>query len=372
MTPAPLVITASSATVPYGAPVPAITPSYAGFVAGDTASSLTTPPTCTTTYTKGAPAGSSFPTSCSGAVDSNYWITYVPGVVNVVPAPLVITASSATVPYLSPAPTITPGYSAFANGDTPASLTTPPICTTTYTQGAPVAGSYTTSCTGATGSNYVITYVPGTVTVTPIPLTITASSSTIPYGSTPTVTPIYTLPAGGTALATPPTCSTTATSASSVGMYPTSCIGAVSSNYSITYVPGMVTITPALTPLTITASSSSYTAGSAPPPVTYTVTGFVGPNTSLTSPPVLAQRRRHVDEPRRASTRRCVPARWTPTTRPSITSMGPTPRRHPSSRSRSQARPRPRRRRQRPRHRQRPTPLSDADAGRRCDEQPYR
>ena len=54
-----------------------------------------------------------------------------------------------------------------------------------------------TSCTGASGTNYAISYVPGTVKVTPLPLVITASSSTVTYGTTPTVTASYTLPVGG-------------------------------------------------------------------------------------------------------------------------------------------------------------------------------
>ena len=48
--PAGLTITASSPAVTYGSAVPAITPGYAGFVNGDTATSLTTAPACSTTY----------------------------------------------------------------------------------------------------------------------------------------------------------------------------------------------------------------------------------------------------------------------------------------------------------------------------------
>ena len=46
---APLTITASSATVSYGAAVPTITPSYSAFVNSQTSAVLTTAPTCTTT-----------------------------------------------------------------------------------------------------------------------------------------------------------------------------------------------------------------------------------------------------------------------------------------------------------------------------------
>ncbi len=115
---APLTITASSGSMTYGGTAPTITPGYSGFVNGDTASTLTTPPTCSTTATSSSPvAGSPYPSSCSGAVDSNYTISYAAGAVTVSKAPLTITASSPTMTYGS-APTITPGYSGFVNGDT--------------------------------------------------------------------------------------------------------------------------------------------------------------------------------------------------------------------------------------------------------------
>ena len=50
-----LTITASSANVNYGDPVPSITPSFSGFIGGDNQyNSLTTQPTCTTTYIQGS------------------------------------------------------------------------------------------------------------------------------------------------------------------------------------------------------------------------------------------------------------------------------------------------------------------------------
>jgi hypothetical protein len=65
-------------------------------------------------------------------------------------------------------------------------------------------------------------------------------------GSVPTITPTFgTFVLGQTAasaLTTQPTCSTTATSASPVGTYPSNCSGAVAPNYAITYVPGSVVI----------------------------------------------------------------------------------------------------------------------------------
>src|SRR5271157_2429407 len=251
-TPAPLVITASSGSMTYGGTAPIITPGYSGFVNGDTAASLTTPPTCSTTATAHSPAGS-YPSTCSGAVDGNYTISYVNGTVTDSAAALAITASSASMTYGGTAPTPTPGYSGFVNGDTSASLTTQPTCSTTATSRS-AAGSYPSSCTGAVDSNYTISYVNGTVTDGAAALAITASSASMTYGVTaPTITPSYSGFVNGetaASLATPPTCSSTATAHSPAGSYPSICSGAVDSNYSFTYVAGNVTVnqvTPVIT-----------------------------------------------------------------------------------------------------------------------------
>jgi hypothetical protein len=83
---APLTITASSGTMTYGGPVPAITPSFSAFVLGQNgATALTTQPTCTTTATS-ASSVAAYPSTCSGAVAPNYAITYVAGTVTVTKA----------------------------------------------------------------------------------------------------------------------------------------------------------------------------------------------------------------------------------------------------------------------------------------------
>jgi hypothetical protein len=95
VTPAALTITASSAQANIGAAIPAITPSYAGFVNSDTATSLSTAPTCSTTATSTSVAGT-YPTSCTGAVDPNYVISYVPGTLGLTAAP--VTAPAVVTP----------------------------------------------------------------------------------------------------------------------------------------------------------------------------------------------------------------------------------------------------------------------------------
>jgi hypothetical protein len=88
---------------------------------------------------------------------------------------LTITASSGTMTYGGTVPTISPSGSGFVNGDTIASLTTQPTCSTTATSTS-LPGTYPSSCSGAVDANYsTIKYVPGTVTVVGLdisPLTV--------------------------------------------------------------------------------------------------------------------------------------------------------------------------------------------------------
>ncbi len=152
VSPAPLTITASSPTSTYGT-TPVITPIYSGFKNNDGASSLTVPPTCSTTATSSSPPSPpTYQSSCSGAVGSNYTISYAPGVVTVDPAPLTITASSPTMTYGERCRTITPIYSGFKNNDGASSLTAPPTCSTTATSSSPPSPpTYPSSCSGARG-----------------------------------------------------------------------------------------------------------------------------------------------------------------------------------------------------------------------------
>ena len=170
-------------------------------------------------------------------------------------------------------PAISPTYSGFVNGDSPSSLTRVADLHDDGHRASPVAGSpYASSCGGAVDPDYAFTYVPGVVSVTKVPLTVTASSATMTYGgASPAITPAYAGFVNGdtaSSLTTKPTCSTSATSASPVSgsPYSSSCTGAVDPNYALTYASGSVTVSPA--PLTITASSPSMTYGSAPPAIT--------------------------------------------------------------------------------------------------------
>jgi hypothetical protein len=208
---------------------------------------------------------------------------------NVTPATLIITAENQTKTYGAANPGLTVSYAGFVNDDTASSLATSPTVTTAATAASGV-GTYPIAAAGAVSANYTIRYLPGTLTVTPAVLTISAANRTKAYGGTnPVLTVSYSgFVNGDTAasLTTLPTVATAATAASPVGTYPITASGAVSANanYTISYVPGTLTVTPAA--LTITAQDKTKTYGAANPPLTVSYSGFVNGDTaaSLSAP----------------------------------------------------------------------------------------
>jgi len=285
-----LTITAANATKLYGAALPAFTASYSGFVNGDTASNLTTPPALSTAATAASPVGS-YPITASGAASPNYTISYANGTLTVSQALLAITAANAAKLYGAALPALTASYSGFVNGDTVINLTTPPALSTTATAASPV-GSYPITASGAASPNYTISYANGTLTVSQALLTITAANAAKLYGAAlPALTASYSGFVNGdtaSSLTTPPALSTTATAASPAGSYPITASGAASPNYTISYANGTLTVNKAA--LTITAANASKLYGAALPTLTASYSGFVNGETpsSLTTPPALS------------------------------------------------------------------------------------
>jgi hypothetical protein len=301
VTPLALTITASSPTMALGAAVPTIVPNYSGFVNGDTASSLSTQASCTTTATGSSPASPpTYPSTCSGASDLNYLFSYVPGAVTVTDDPVYVSVSG-TQTY--------GGEPTFSGTDAPPSETSVDTTELTCSDVTPVTAIAPTlpagtdslvapSCSGAIlsgpdAADYAIVYTSAQndFTVDPATLTIAAASGTMAYGSSPpTITPLYwgfENGDGASSLSGQLTCSTTATSASSVSgsPYPSTCGGGVDGNYTINYMPGVVTVNPAT--LTIAAAGGTMAYGSSPPTITPSYTGFVNgeSKSSLSSQP---------------------------------------------------------------------------------------
>jgi MBG domain (YGX type) len=172
--PQALTITANSATqtysnVPYSGGNGV---TYTGFVNGENSSVLSG----TIAYGGNAPGAvnvGAYTIIPSGQTSSNYAITYVNGMLTIDPQALTITANNATqfynnVPY-SGGNGVT--YNGFVTGQN-SSVLSGTITFGGNSQGAVNAGTYTIIPSGQTSSNYAITYVNGTLTINPLPITV--------------------------------------------------------------------------------------------------------------------------------------------------------------------------------------------------------
>src|SRR2546427_967223 len=268
----------------YGGTVPLIAAGYSGFVNGDSSSSLTTQPVCSTTATKSSPVGA-YSSTCSGAVDSNYTINYATGSVTVTAAVVTVTANNASRAYGAANPTFTASYSGFVNGDTAAVLSGSPSLTTPATASSP-AGSYTITAAQGTlsATNYTFAFVNGTLTVNAAVVTVTANNASRAYGAAnPTFTAGYSgFVNGDTAavLSGSPSLTTPATASSPAGSYTiTAAQGTLSAtNYTFAFVNGTLTVNAAA--VTVTANNASLAYGAANPTFTASYSGFVNGDTA--------------------------------------------------------------------------------------------
>ena len=103
--------------------------------------------------------------TASNSGNSNYFAFSRSYTLNVSKASLTITANDCAKSQGEENPELTVTYSGFKNGDDASALTTLPIVTTTATTDSP-AGTYPITVSDAAATNYDITYVSGTLTVT--------------------------------------------------------------------------------------------------------------------------------------------------------------------------------------------------------------
>jgi len=196
-----LTITADNQSKTYGGPLPELTASYVGFVNGDTASSLNTPPLLTTTATEESPVGA-YPITVAGATSDNYSITFVPGQLMVTRAALIITAANTNKFYGAPLPEFTAIYEGLVAGDSPADLDVPVAFSTSANIQSEV-GIYPLRALGAVDANYTISFVDGTLVVTPAPTVATLTSSANPSLPNEAVTFTFTVRAAEPSVAIP-------------------------------------------------------------------------------------------------------------------------------------------------------------------------
>ncbi len=160
---APLSLVVDAKSKLYGAPVPALTGVLTGVVNNDPIA-----PSYATTATHESVTGT-YPITAT-LVDPNnrlvnYDVTITPSTLTVLPAPLTIAANPASKQYSDPLPQLTATFTGFVLGETPAVLTGVLSIQTTAERLSP-PGTYPITIGGLTSSNYAITYVGSTFTVT--------------------------------------------------------------------------------------------------------------------------------------------------------------------------------------------------------------
>jgi hypothetical protein len=164
VTRAPLSLRVDPKSKLYGSAMPALTGTLAGVVNGDVIT-----PSYATTGAQQSPVGT-YPITAT-LVDPanrliNYNVTITPSTLTVSPAPLQIAPNPATKQYSDPLPPFSATFTGLVPGETPAVLTgTLKFATAVTLTTAP--GQYPVTVSGVSSPNYAITFVPGTLTVTP-------------------------------------------------------------------------------------------------------------------------------------------------------------------------------------------------------------
>jgi gliding motility-associated-like protein len=271
---AQLTVTANNKSKIYGASEPVLNSTVTGTLFnGDTYSVVTGVTLSTAT---GASATFGVHTIiASGGTATNYSITTVNGTLTVSKASLTVTANDKAKVYGETDPVL--DYSTTGTlyyTDTYSLITGVSLSTTT---GAAASyGTHTITVSGGSASNYDLTRVNGTLTVSKASLTVTANDKAIVYGAADPVldyTPSGSLYYSDNYSVITGVNLATATGASATfGTHAISSSGGSSSNYNIINVNGTLIVTKAAA-LTVTANNKSKVYGAADPILDYTPGG---------------------------------------------------------------------------------------------------
>ncbi len=174
-----------------------------------------------------------------------YSFDFVAGNLSVTQAPLTITANDASKVYGAALPTFSASFSGLLNGDSSSVVSGLQFSSSGSAQSG--VGQFSVTPGGALAGNYSISYVGGTLTVTPAPLTIAAVNQArllnVPNSALAVdFIGLVNADVPGDVLSV--TLSTTAQTRSPAGDYPIIVSGGVNGNYDITRVDGTLTVAP--------------------------------------------------------------------------------------------------------------------------------
>ncbi len=181
------------------------------------------------------------------ALPSNYNLIFVGSTFTITPkSVLTVTANDQAITYGSNDPEFTFTYDGFVNDDTESDVDTAPTCS--------VSGEHTNvslyaiTCDGGSTSNYVFSYVSGTLTINPAALTITPNNQTKTVGTTFNFTGTEFTTSGlinGDTVTNVTLNSSGASAGAAVGTYDitgSEATGTGLGNYTITYNTGTLTV----------------------------------------------------------------------------------------------------------------------------------
>ena len=211
----------------------------------------------------------------------NYSIVNTTGTLTITKAPLTVTADSYTKTYGNANPKFTARYQGFKNDESSSVLTASPTISSQATVSSPV-GEYAITSSGGAAQNYEFTeYVPGTLTITKAPLTITADNVSRLYFEDAE----YTFRSKGwknnedaSVLTALPTLQCAAEKATPAGVYDIVPSEAEAQNYEISYQNGSLTI--GKRTLAVTAKDAERCYGEENPEFECSFDGFVNDETA--------------------------------------------------------------------------------------------
>lgn len=269
-----LTITADNKSIDYLDSKPGYTATWTGLASFDTQADV---PGLTFSDNAGSsPGAGTYTITPSGAANRNYTITFKTGTLTVNPRPITVVVQSKSRVYGDGNPSfdalfygLPSSYGTAGNG----------LNTLTFsTQATPSSnvGTYAINAAGMS-ANFQTTYKPGTLTVTPAALTVTANDQSREYGDpNPTFTGTYrglklndTISNAVSGLQY----TTSATQGSDVGYYSIIPTGTASPDYNVNFQSGTLTITKA--PISLIAPNPvSRPYGDANPAFTFHVVGL--------------------------------------------------------------------------------------------------
>ena len=263
--PTQVTVTAKSYEITYGDALPNFDYDVSDYI-------VTGTPKITCSATKGSPVGTYDILIEQGSMNSSATLTFVKGKLTIKKATLTISAGNYTKKEGDPMPTFKVVYSGFKNNETESVLTKKPTITCSATATS-APGQYPITLSGASATNYNITYKNGTLTVTKADdIVVTAKSYTISYGD---AIPTLEFTSSGGTLSGSPKISCSAGNVGSrpnAGVYDIIVEKGTISNYKVTYVKGTLTVKQA--PLTVSVGNYTKKQGDPMPTFKLTYSGF--------------------------------------------------------------------------------------------------